>query len=494
MPSNDEGGNPGQQRYINRRRALRYIGGAGVAGLAGCSGNSGSQTTTSSDSAGQNGTAGGKSGSSKDFSDVTFEYWDTFNVASETARPAIQKVVDRFEKDTGATVKMNWSGYTQLSGTKWLNAFRRGKYPTLYLGEPPYTGRFRKWIKPYREWKEWLNDDVVSNLEWLTPIMEQISGPLETTQWEAPVGLLTFGFIARADHYDQAGMDINKRFPPNNYDELVDQATTLQKKGPGKWGHEITGSKFDNQEYVNSWTVPQSHEKGQYLKPDWSDVNWNNEIFIDVTSKMQDLVQKHQVSSPSSVNKDFEQVIPQLMSGQVSSSLGGFPTMSVMMNRYPDLMTSGKIRWGPTWKGESGERAPVNLYTMGITKPPKNADPKKWERKQRAAAELVNRMLSKNFQRQQVRTIGNPPARQDVWKQARDPNDSFELVKGENKHHYADSVYKVVNVAKSGWDYHDSFVSFYVHIPAAYITQMLKGQITPEQANKKIYDECQKLL
>lgn len=493
MSSNDTGDHLSSRRHLDRRKALQYIGGAGIAGLAGCSGNSGSQTTTSQDTTKQGGTAG-QSGSSKDFSDVTFEYWDTFNVASETARPALEKVIKQFEKDTGATVKVNWSGYTQLSGTKWVNAFRRGKYPTLYLGEPPYTGRFLDWVKPYKEWKQWLDDDVVSNLEWLNPIMKQISGSLEISQWEAPIGLLTFGFIARADHYDQAGIDVDSKFPPKNFDELVDQATTLQKKGPGKWGHEITGSKFDNQEYVNSWTVPQSHDKGQYLKPDWSDVNWNNEVFLKATRHMQDLVQKYKVSSPASVNEDFEQVIPKLMSGQVSSSLGGFPTMSVMMNRYPDLMTSGKIRWGPTWKGKSGERAPVNLFTMGITKPPKNADPKKWEQKQRAAAELVNRMLSKDFQRKQVKTIGNPPVRQDVWKEARNSSNSFELVKGEDKHHFADSVYKVVEVAKSGWDYHDSFVSFYVHIPAPYITPMLKGEITPKEANKKIYQECQSLL
>ncbi|MFB6077263.1 MAG: hypothetical protein ABEK12_03990, partial [Candidatus Nanohaloarchaea archaeon] len=81
-----------------------------------------------------------------------------------------------------------------------------------------------------------------------------------------------------------------------------------------------------------------------------------------------------------------------------------------------------------------------------------------------------------------------------VWEAARNPNNDFELVPGEEKHHFSDSVFKVVDDAKSGWDYHSSFVNFYIHIPAPYVTRMLKGDMTPEAATQKIYEECQPLL
>jgi hypothetical protein len=486
---------PDRHRYasttsstVNRRNFIRAAGTAGIIGLAGCSGNGG-------DGNGNGGNGDGStSGSGDDLphEGVEFEFWDTFNVNTSAAQGAIEDLIAEFEEDTGASITVNWSGYQQLAGTRWLNAFENGEYPTLYLSELPYSGRFFDWLLPYSEWKDQLPSEVTSQLEWLNPILESAAGPLEASQYEAPVAILAQCLLVNTSHMEEAGLDPDEDFPPESYEEEIQLAQTLQEDGPADYALEMTGSTFDHNDFLDPYWFSES-TKGK-INDDWTDTNWNSDAAIQALERMRQITVEHDLSSPEGPTTDFEPRVPSIGRGDISMTRGNSTEHGNLLNQTPDMIESGELRWGASYTGSTGNATRLDLFTLGITTAPDGADKDEWSRKQDAAIDFVGRLLSRDFQFNLPQTVGHIPARKDPWEASLDDGDDYTLTAGDSNNHYTQAFWDTIQSADNAWSYHPETPNLYFNLPANHIQSMLRGEISAEEAANSIYEECRSVF
>ena len=467
-----------------RRRYLELAGVAGVAGLAGCAGNSGTeQDGTTTDSGGT--TTGGTKSGGKRYAGLTINFWDVLNVQSPDAKKAITSAVKQFQKETGAEMKVNYSGYEQLLGSKWVNAFDRGDYPHIYTSETEWSGRFVAggWVKPWdlvvKEHEKVIPQRTIDAVKWIYPAQRYNGRGYEGNHiWELPIGCLPrTPFVGRVDHFEKAGLNPKKDFPPKSFEDAVRVGKQLQKQGPAQYGFHIYGVKWDWFDIAHPWAIAKGGKDGAFLSNDWSDVNYDKDLWIKSMQQYQNVYQKYNLSGPKTPTAGDEAMVPMLLSGQTSMAMPEWLNHPTFLRRAPQLLKSGKLQYGATWKGDSGMRGPIGLWTMGITQKPPNRQASQWKKEQRAAVDfMVNYLLAEDFQAKLQGTLGLLPIREDVRQRAK------KLSKWESSHHMVQTGLDMIPDTKDiGWEYHPNMPDIMFTRIAPKVVRMLQGKMAPKK-------------
>jgi len=158
----------------SRRRILKAAGIGIAGGLAGCSGGGdggdgggdGGDGGDGGEDGGDGGDGSGDGGDSMDggstaspnkkqLDGVTVEWWDWLNIQGKTIKQGLTQTAKQFEQDTGATVKINFSGWEE-TGTKWPQAIQQGNVPHIFDQE---TGQSN--ATPRKYW--YVHDNLVKD-------------------------------------------------------------------------------------------------------------------------------------------------------------------------------------------------------------------------------------------------------------------------------------------------------------------------------------------
>lgn len=466
----------------HRRRLLQSLGIAGVAGmtgLAGCTGQSDTPQNTDSGNGGSTDTP-----EPDNLEGTTFEFWDMLNVQTGSAREAVVSHTNQWKSETGAKVKLNLASYAELLGTKWVQSFQNGQPPHIYNADAGYSGKLIKggWVKPVSEWRDKLGPEINSAIEWILPIVRHSNRGFGEL-YEIPVAWNPRNpLVARMDHFEEAGLDPEEDFPPRDYEHLVEVATTLQEDGPGEVGFQIFGNQYDWQDVMGPWAVANGGKDGLPLNEDWSDVNYDNEVWIETATQMNDIFNKYGLGIEGTPTAADEQVVPLMTSGKLSMSMPEILNHPEFMSVAPDMMKDGTIQYAPSFGGPANQPGWYAVWSFGVVKPPEGANQAAWNQELEAAIQYLRETwFSKEWQRKFPETMGMFPVRDDVWSEV-------DMEGGEG-HKLVDAVFGMQEQMDYSWSNYPNGIPLNTTIPAKYIQKMLKGELTPEEAMTQTANE-----
>lgn len=446
---------------MQRRKFLQAAALSGTASLAGCV----SRLTGS--------------GGSGDSDGDTVEYWEYFHSQSEVATNQMESSIKEFEESTGAQMQMNWASWSDINGGKWKNNIQNGNRPVLYDSTNSLNGQFIEpgWVKPVSEYKDRLNDDALEQLEWAFEMSQSCYRGFEEDLYEIPIGLeVGAPFIARADHFEEAGLSIEDDFPPESYEELVQVATQLQEQGPADHGFQIYGAQGDvTDEALVTWTTAEGGYDGLFLNESWSDVNYDNEIWKEATRKYVDLYQEHGLSSDKAPTASNEGAAQMLIQGDVSMVQGSTKDFGLFRSRAEEMLQDGTIVFGPSWEGAAGNRGDFFTQCIALMRKPDNVSAEVWEQREATAIEWINKVLSKDFQKEIPRSLATLPARKDVWSGLKD-----EQVFQESN--YISTLETTVEGMEHGWSSHPGMNAIQYNTAGPLFQQAVRGEISAEEA------------
>lgn len=457
---------------------LKTTAGITAAALAGCTGGSGSGSNTN----------GGGSGTS-------FEFWDVLNAQSRAAKEMVQTSVEDYGAGSGSTAEVNYSGYQQLTGSNWFSNFERGNGPHLISADTIFTGRFaeEEWLMPFEEWKHLLDDDVVDNIQWLLEPFR------EANSWKGKLGMEQVihtlpvmaapqePFQVRVDHLKEAGLNPEKDFPPKDFEDLLRVATTLKENGPADIGFQLHGDLFDWYTLLTPMVFANGGQGG-YFSDDFTKCPLDSDVWVDAMEKTVSLYREHEVSGPQTPNIATEQTLAQMINGQISMSICEPMDMPQFAEKGPDMFTNGDLRWGSFWEGSGGLGSTLLPFGMALTRKPDNADEAKWKKQHEAAAGLLNKWLSKEFQKKVFNNTGFYPVREDVW------DEIGETVDGADKNRAPQTIKSMIERTENFNTTHPLYNSFSGSTIGPKVQAAFKGEITPAEACKQAAAEGDKQL
>jgi len=474
---------PQSSGEYSRRRAVKALGVAGIAGVAGCIGGSdssgdGTSTdgTTSGDSSGDGTSTDGTTSGGGSGDGTTFTFWNVIHGQSDVASQFLQTVKQGYEDETGNTVNLVNENTSAIQNGNWLTRMNQGKNPTLLQTAASRTGSFidNGFITPWDEVLDQMDDSVVSGTEWAHDVTRNVYAGFEGEKmWCPPIGfVMQEPFVARADHFDEAGLDIESDFPPTNYDELIELATTLQQDGPGDYGFQVHGSPGDLMDEITpTWAHAYGETDGLYVNLDWTDTNLDSEAWKTSLRRQVDLYRNKDLSAPNSDTTSDEDACQLLIDGKASMSQVGMLNYGLFANRAPDMLESGQLRFARSWEGEAGFRGEFNMTSIGIgTKPPNMAD-STWQKKMNAAVQFVNHIMSVDVQKEVFSKWGLLPFNQNAWEEI--PPKENELV---------EAAQAIAEGSEYGWQAHPQMSDIQYNIPGPIFQRAMTGSISPEEA------------
>jgi multiple sugar transport system substrate-binding protein len=200
--------------YKTRRRFITGVGATGAVALAGC--------TDSNDSGSSGATAG--SGSESMADEIVF-----YNSGSLEFDPGTEANIERFEEETGISVKVNevpWSNLKTSLTTIWRNEDNKVDAfngPTWWLADFVSSG----WLEPLG-----LGDDHMSKFPDSLTNLVQFDGQT----YMAPEFGKWGSYLYDQQYLEQQGFES----PPDTWDEVLEQGEQLA--GDGKAGFAFTWS------------------------------------------------------------------------------------------------------------------------------------------------------------------------------------------------------------------------------------------------------------
>jgi multiple sugar transport system substrate-binding protein len=443
--------------HRTRRHFLKTATVGGLVGLSGCIG----------------GLTGG-SGS------TTVEYWEFWHSQSGVAEELMKSSIKEFEQNHDVNMKMNWSSWTDVTGGKWKSNMQNGDFPVIYDTGAGQGGQFivEDWVKPVDEYIDRLDkearDNIQQALELAATTYRGFGG---ANVYEVPVGIEPSApFIARADHFEQAGLSIEEDFPPKNYEHLIEVATQLQKNGPGKSGFQIYGSSGDvTDEGVVAWSTALGGYDGLYLNKDWSDVNYDNDAWKTALERWVTTYQEHGLSTDQAPSLSNEAVAQQLIAGNVSMAQTSSKDFGLIRSRAPDMLENGTIQFGPSWEGKAGNRGDFWLQIIALMRRPPGVDKQVWQAREEMAIEWINKVLSKDFQREVANSLAFLPVRQDVQKE-------LEASEIGGKSNFVNTLNTISSNLSGGWSAHPDIIPIQYDIAGPLFQQAVGGKISAEEA------------
>ena len=475
MSSDNERTSERSGHRLSRRQYVQAASSAGLlVGAAGCTGGTNGQdgsgtttTTTKSSSGGQK------------YSDVTFTWWDIWNAQSDAMRQFLEKEKAAFEKETGATINVNWSGYGSIADGTWLTNFNQGNYPTIASYGSELGGAFHKggWTVDASRIQELLDEQTMSYLDWQMSGIKSSFRGYGGELLEFPVAMQMLSpLVVRTDHMKQAGLDPNKDFPPESYEELVELAKTLEKDGPGNVGFQPLGGQYDAVNTYNvHWSVALTGAKGLILNDDYSDTLLDTDGWKKELARYVGTYTEENLGLPSTPSATDEDQVANLASGNVSMAYYESPNHPTMLSRAPKRLENGTIKYGPSFGGKSGQRTMVAYKTFALMNAPEGEDTSGWKRKQEAALDFASRFMKTEKQKVWP-TNGMLPIRKDVYS---------ELDEASGAHNFVSASKEAAETVENAFGNHPQLAHLMFNVIQPYIQQAFQKQITPEKAAEK---------
>lgn len=466
----------------NRRSFLKKSGvlGTGAAvTLAGCSSN---EETPTSDGTVQ-GTADSTPGE-VDLSGTKITYWNVFGAQSRAASRFAQNIVNRVSARTGAQIEVNYTLPAAFVLEKWRNAFDQGNHPVIYDSSTALDVFFfdREHLTPYSELPAGPGRDTPLDpaaWEGIQDLLSVMKGGIFDKYggdiWELPVQFHVFSpFIARKDHFDAAGLDFESDFPPDDYEHLIEVATTLQEDGPGDVGYQIYGDAGDVMDTILPlWPLNRAgEEEGHVLGPDWETVNFDNDVWKQATRDYVDIFREHGLSNDNTPNEADETAVPGISNGTWSMTQPSYTIHPNLVQNAPDKMSDGTIQWAPSWSFDGNPSGLLSITgSFGIASAPPGADEREWRKKQMVAVELVNEFLKESNQMRVPENTGQLPARSDL-------HDQLE----RKAHNGISAQLEMFDTNAKPFIAHQNALFMYYTGTIQHFQNALRGQISPEEA------------
>lgn len=411
---------PSSDSSINRRSVVKAAGASLLGtGLAGCTGN-GSDDGDGGDSNGGADTTA-QAGDESDFSNVTVEYADTgFSDVGRFAAQTIDLWVSEWSAETGGDVNL-----TQPSDEGLAEQFQNDEQPHMITASPGDTGVFLpdNLLTPYSEFQDTFPDYLDGGLH---PGMAEITenhafrgwGDVYylqlTTKPYAPI-------IGNMDHFEETPGLSPDDFPPESWDELVEQATALQEEGPSEIGYQPYGSSGDLMDVEWNQVAGANPAGGNPSEAytygdDWSTINWNNDTWKEWMGAKVDAHTEHGLGSPGTATFGDEEGIPGMINGQIGMCHQASSANSIFQNQASEMFEDGTLRWGTTWGGESGLRANHLQDGVSYAQKPEGKDEANWEKSVNAAEDFTKFLLGTELFRDDFVTgMGFCPAWKGDW-------------------------------------------------------------------------------
>jgi ABC-type glycerol-3-phosphate transport system substrate-binding protein len=489
MPTNDNPRgceNSSKSDGIGRRPVIKATG-AGIlaGGLAGCSGDNSSDGGSDGS---ENTSSNGGSGSSGSQGTTKFSFWDTYWFKdSPLAKQTVKSITAQYQADSGDKINLN-----MVSEDAPINeAFKNNKPPQvltmLNRGSAPYISPgFLHGVSNFQDTFsstfDQIFDAIVEGNEFAFQGWEESSYimPLTSTPF-AP-------FIARMDHFKQAGLDPEKDFPPKDYEDLVRIATKLQQDGPGQVGYQIYGCSGDIQDvYTNQWLSAQGGADGLAFGDDWSTSNMNNDIWKNGFRQIVDIYQKHDIGVPKTPTLCDEPVVNMLISGQVSMAQQATQNMAVFTARASSMFENGKLKWGEPWGGPENIKARNESAGAVFPKKPEGKDQATWDEKQSAATDLIKFMSNSGEMSTAFPKMGFPPVREDKFNNIEKNNET-------NPGGWLDVCRETLPSGTYEYEAHPVTGDVYYEAFPPHGQQALKGEKSPEKACEDAHADAQEII
>lgn len=446
---------------ISRRTLLETTGALSAAGLGGC--------------------VSGMVGSSSN--EHNFQYWEYFHSQSEVANDLLSSSIKEFQNNNDVNIQMNWASWNDINGGKWKNNILNGNRPVMYDSTNSLDGQFIEpnWVKPLSEYKHKLNDKALENIQTALEMTSSCYRGYDHDIYEIPIGLeVGSPFIARADHFKQAGLSIEEDFPPKDYQDLVRIVDTLKKNGPSNTPFQIYGATGDvTDEALLTWTASDAGLDGMYLNKDWSKINYDNPVWKKNFRRYVDLYRKYGFSSGKAPTASNEAAVQLLISGDTSMIQSSSKDFGTLRSRAEEMLKDGTIVFGPSWKGKAGTRGEFFTQCIAVLRPPKNADKQQWQRKQEIAYDWINKLLSKDFQQKVPNSLATLPVREDVQEELKTASGPMTTS------NFISSLDTIASDIEYGWSSQSDMATIQYDIPGPIFQKAMTGDISPEAACEK---------
>jgi len=493
----------------SRRRILKAAGIGIAGGLAGCSGggdggDGGGDGGDGGDGGGDGGDGGDGSGDGGDSMDggstaspnkkqldgVTVEWWDWLNIQGKTIKQGLTQTAKQFEQDTGATVKINFSGWEE-TGTKWPQAIQQGNVPHIFDQE---TGQSN--ATPRKYW--YVHDNLVKdfsssygNMNW-----DAFSGTIEAgkreakgwpdidvitvQQWQLPRTIMLW----RTDYVEEAG--VSDSFPPSNTEELIEVARAVQENTNAQAGFAPPGQES------NYWFHPRAAhvnaKKSEVFNSDFTDLKVNNDAWTEGFRDAKKFAESG-VTPPNTVSLTDEKTLALTGQGQYGGTVTDMLGHSLLLEQTPDVVKNGNIEWVPWsgWPSEQGDQAKIWLNGNTIIKDPDDRSDQRKRRESAAVQWLTDYWMEKGYQERMPSLYGSSlmPTRSDAFEGARGN------VEAESQHHWAQSGFEALsNSATPYMNWGSPDVSWTAGTAPAIPNwqAVYKGEMAPEEATQDWYD------
>jgi ABC-type glycerol-3-phosphate transport system substrate-binding protein len=460
--------------------------------LAGCSGGDGtSDGGGSSDGDGDGG--GGSSGSSSGSSGgrlegVEFRYWDNdiYN-DSRQADQLITRLVEEYNSEGGAQVQLN----KQSEDAPLLEAYRSDEQPVLLTKNHNWVGQFidSGKVMPVSSYEQHLGD-LTSRID--DNIWESLTyaySGFEEDRYGVPLLASPFApFIANMDHFEEAGLDPEEDFPPEDYDDLIRIATELDENGPGT-GFQIYGDTGDIQDvHVNVWGAAEGGTDGYFIGEDWNTVQFTNEVNTKVWRQSQEVFTEHGIGQPNTPTLSDEAAVDLVIAGEVSMCQQATFNQPIWYERGREMFEDGTLRWGEAWGGNSGINARNLMINAHINQKRPNVDQEEWDLKVEAACDFIVWLAEHEEMAAGFPNVGRYPT---VPSHLENINPSNLDNMNQNYH---DVVSSMVGNSQIVYPAHPDFVEIYYDIFGQYAQQGLQGELSPEEVMQRAQEDAEAAL
>lgn len=425
------------------------------------------------------------------FSGVSIEYWDVMNVQSQVARERVQEFIQNFQNETGATVQTNLSGYEQMSGQEWVQAWQNENYPVAFNHEDFYFGRILPTghILHFDDYKDQLDDEALDGMQWAMDLKQQayrfwdIPGESNIVNFPHATGIRN-PLTVRTDKLDQAGYSLDD-IPDTgdaveDYEGIMEIAQDVQENSDVMWGFHGHATWPDYNDNMAPWMSAEDPEGSRYISEDGTEP-YPSDLWTPWLQRYVDIMHEWEVSGPQTPSISDEEVANMMYAGDVAMSTVEPLNYPTYLRRAPEVLENGNLQMVPYPDGNSGAPGHAGFHDSGLNKRPSNADEQRWERKLEVGYALLNSLLSEDFQTGYPDMVGWMGIRQDLWDQT---TATYNEQTG-----FKESVVSMVEDAEITWPYHRFSNAIIFRTIAPYVQQALQQQISPEDAMSQARQE-----
>lgn len=457
--------------------------------LAGCSGNGGGGGDGEGTTGGGGGGDGGadittaQAGSEVDLSGVTFDFWERqYFDESPAAQEALETIINNFQEQTGATVNVNFQGNAQ----PLIDAFNQGTYPQ---GMTEYAQGMGNWMQtgqilPFSEYQDEFDYDVMDSIGALNQALDYAFRGWDKGNTVFPLTANIFApFVGRMDLYEEAGLDPDEDFPPEDFDELVEQANTLEENSSAQVGYQPVHDTVDNQDvYFNQWMAADAGPDGYFMNEDWSELNVLNDTWRTWLQRDIDLYREHDFGTPATPTMNDEEIPPLMINGQVALSNQAPMNLPGFVERGGETYQEN-FRWGASFGLSTGVNGRALIPGGVLMLPPDGADQATWEQKREGALELLKYFNDPILQVETMPDLGFMPARQDLMEEI--PNEM---------NGFAETIKQTAENAKYSYPAYPQSDPINYDIFGAKKQQASRGELTVDEVLQQTYDEGMEIV